>query len=211
MHLQFRVVSLVLALLCASNIAYSQSAIFAHVRVTNGPSLEYPAHWKIADEQTVQNRIHAAHAMADAIGVDLLGFQKVNRVLIESTPSPHTAQVRASIVIPQEFSQEDLRLATPQDLQSLRVEFESAFRKLSASGTVKVDEVGMPRVERIAGKLALVIPYTRYTESDPVLWQVEQIKIPFEDRLLSMTLSYRSSDITTMKPILERIKRTLRF
>lgn len=211
MYLQFRLTSFVLALLCASTVAYSQQATFARVRVTNGPTLEYPAHWKIADEATVQNRAHAGQATADAAGVDLSGFQKRNRVVVESTPFPNTAQIRASIVKPQEYSQEDIRLATPQDLQALRAEFESTFRKLSASGTVKVDKVGEPRVERIAGKLALVIPYTRYTESDRVLWQVEQIKIPFEDRLLSMTLSYRTSDTTAMKPILERVKRTLQF
>ena len=211
MHLQFRLTSSVLALLCASTIAYSQQATFARVRVTNGPTLEYPAHWKIADEATVQNRVHAGQATADAAGVDLSGFQKRNRVVVESTPFPNTAQIRASIVTPQEYSQNDLRLATPQDLQALRAEFESTFRKLSASGTVKFDKVGEPRVEHIAGKLALVIPYTRYTESDHVLWQVEQIKIPFEDRLLSMTLSYRTSETTAMKPILERVKRTLQF
>ena len=211
MHLQFRLTSSVLALLCASTIAYSQQVTFARVRVTNGPTLEYPAHWKIADEATVQNRVHAGQATADAAGVDLSGFQKRNRVVVESTPFPNTAQIRASIVTPQEYSQNDLRLATPQDLQALRAEFESTFRKLSASGTVKFDKVGEPRVEHIAGKLALVIPYTRYTESDHVLWQVEQIKIPFEDRLLSMTLSYRTSETTAMKPILERVKRTLQF
>ncbi|RFC35078.1 MAG: hypothetical protein DID92_2727744511 [Candidatus Nitrotoga sp. SPKER] len=211
MHLQFRLISFVLAVLCASTVAYSQQATFARVRVTNGPTLEYPAHWKIADEATVQNRVHAGQATADAAGVNLSGFQKQNRVVVESTPFPNTAQIRASIVKPQEYSQEDLRLATFQDLQALRALFESTFRKLSASGTVKVDKVGEPRVERIAGKLALVIPYTRYTESDRVLWQVEQIKIPFEDRLLSMTLSYRTSDTTAMKPILERVKRTLQF
>ena len=211
MHLQFRLTSFVLALLCASTVAYSQQATFARVRVTNGPTLEYPAYWKIADEATVQNRVHAGQAMADAAGVNLSGFQKRNRVVVESTPFPNTAQIRASIVKPQEYSQEDLRLATPQDLQALRAVFESTFRKLSASGTVKVDKVGEPRVERIAGKLALVIPYTRYTESDRVLWQVEQIKILFEDRLLSMNFSYRTSDTTAMKPILERVKRTLQF
>lgn len=211
MHLRIPLTSVVLALFCASTVAYSQQASFVRVRVTDGPTLEYPAHWKIADEATVQNRAHAAQAMAEAVGVDVSGVQKRNRVVIESTPFPKTAQIRASIVTPQEYSQDDLRVAKPQDLQAVKAEFESMFRKMSVSGTVKLDKIGEPRVERIVGRLALVIPYTRYTESDPTRWQVEQIKIPFENRLLSMTLSYDASDVATMKPILERVKRTLKF
>ena len=211
MHLHIRFTSFVLALLCASTVAYAQQASFARVRVTDGPTLEYPAHWKIVDEATVQNRAHAGQAVTEAAGIDVSGFQKRNRVVIESTPFPKTAQIRASIVTPQEYSQEDLRVATPQDLQTVKTEFESNFRKMSVSGTVKLGKMGEPRVEQIVGKLALVIPYTRYTESDPTLWQVEQIKIPFENRLLAMTLSYDTSDVAAMKPILARVKRTLKF
>lgn len=71
--------------------------------------------------------------------------------------------------------------------------------------------MGEPRIERLADKFALVISYTRYTLKDPVLWQVEQIKIPFENRMLSLTVSYRTSDSVTMKPIVDRVKRTLIF
>jgi hypothetical protein len=82
---------------------------------------------------------------------------------------------------------------------------------MSASGTVKLHKMSEPRIEKVAGKFALVIPYTRYTEFDPVLWVVEQVKIPFEDKTLSISISYRTSDASAMKPILERIKRTLLF
>lgn len=203
--------SLAIALQLAATSIWAQHAVFARVRVANGPVLEYPAHWKIADEATVQNRVHSGQATADAAGVDLSGFQKRNRVIIVSQPGPSTAQIRASIVTPQEYSQDDLRVATAEDIRSLKAEFEATFREMSGGGTVKLHKMGEPRVEKIAGRYALIIPYTRYTVADPAIWQVEQIKIPFEDRLLSMTVSYQSSDTTTMKPILERIKRTLAF
>ena len=170
MDLLFHNAAFVFTFLFMWSPAYSQQATFAHVRVENGPTLQYPAHWKIADETTVQNRIHAGQAMADAAGIELTGFKKRNRVVIESSPFPNTAQIRASVLSPQAYSQE-----------------ESSSRKLTSSDTVKIEKVGTVQVERIAGRLALVIPYTRYTQSDRVLWHVEQIKIPFEDRLLSMT------------------------
>lgn len=191
--------------------SFAQHASFSRIRVVNGPVIEYPSHWKIADEATVQNRVHSGQATADAAGVDMSGFQKRNRVIIESQPSPSTGQIRASIVTPQEYTQEDLRAITASDLRALKTEFETMFRKMSSSGTVKFHKMGEPKVEKVAGRFALVIPYTRYTESDPVLWQVEQIKIPFEDRVLSMTVSYRTTDTNAMKPILERVKRTLVF
>lgn len=206
-----RALLLSVAFLSVASPAASQHAVFARVRVQGGPVVEYPSHWKLADEATVQNRVHAGQAVADAAGVDVSGFQKRARVIIESQPGPPTAQIRASIVTPQEYTQADLRAATAADLRAVKSEFEAVFRKMSSTGTVKVQQVSEPRVESIAGRLALVIPYTRYTESDPVLWQVEQIKIPFEDRILSMTISYRTSDAAAMKPILQRVKKTLTF
>lgn len=206
-----RLVIAAVGLYLAVTSTHAQHASYARVRVADGPVLEYPSHWKIADEATVQNRVHTSQAIADAAGIDLNGFQKRNRVIIESQPSPSTAQIRASIITPQEYTQEDLRAATENDLRALRTQFETTFRSMSVSGTVKLHQMGELRVEKIAGKFALVIPYTRYTEFDPVLWEVEQIKIPFRNQTLSMTISYRMSDAPAMKPIVERVKRTLTF
>lgn len=202
----------VLVVMCfTATTSLAQQASYAQVRVSAGPVIEYPAHWTIANDAIVKNLVHAAQATADVASVDMSGFQKQGRVIIESQPIPSSAQIRASIVTPQEYTQEDLRIASASDLRALRTEFEDTLRKMSRSGSVKLHKMGYPRVEEIAGKLALVFPYTRYTETDPVLWHVEQIKIPFEDKLLSLTISYRSSHVSTMKPILERVKRTLKF
>ncbi|WP_194944637.1 hypothetical protein [Limnohabitans sp. 2KL-3] len=199
------------ALYLAVTSTHAQHASYARVRLADGPVLEYPSHWKIADDATVQNRVHASQATAEAAGIDLNSFQKRNRIIIESQPSPSAAQIRASIITPQEYTQEDLRAATANDLRTLKTQFETMFRSMSASGTVKLHKMSEPRIEKVAGKFALVIPYTRYTEFDPVLWVVEQVKIPFEDKTLSISISYRTSDASAMKPILERIKRTLLF
>ncbi|MEY2860375.1 MAG: hypothetical protein RL392_833 [Pseudomonadota bacterium] len=211
MNCTVRTTTFAAAILVLWTASFAQHTSFSRVRVADGPVIEYPTHWKIADESTVQNRVHSGQASADAAGVDMSGFQKRNRVIIESQPSPSTAQIRASIVTPQDYTQEDLRAVTTSDLQAVKTDFESMFQKLSATSAVKLRKMGEPKIEKIAGRLALVIPYTRYTASDPVVWLVEQIKIPFEDRLLSMTISYRTSDADAMKPILERVKRTLVF
>ena len=206
-----RRLTLTAATLFVAVSTWAQTTAFSRVRVVDGPVLEYPAHWKIADEASVQNRVHGAQAIADAANVDVTRFQKRSRVIIESQPFPISAQIHASIVTPQEFTQDDLKVTTADDLRQLKVEFETNFRKMSASSMVKLSEVGEVRVEKVAGRLALVIPYTRYTTADPEIWHVEQLKIPFENRILSMTVSYQSSQAAMMKPILERVKRTLAF
>lgn len=211
MNRTVRTTTFAAAILVLWTASFAQHASFSRVRVADGPVIEYPTHWKIAEEATVQNRVHSGQASADAAGVDMSGFQKRNRVFIESQPSPSTAQIRASIVTPQDYTQEDLRTATTSSLLAVKTNVEATLQKLSAMSTVKLHKMGEPTIERIAGRLALVIPYTRYTASDPVVWQVEQIKIPFEDRILSMTIEYRTTDAATMRPILERVKRTLAF
>lgn len=194
---------------CAS--ALSQTGAYKRIRVADGPTLEYPAHWVLADEATIQNRVHAGQAVADAAGIDISSFEKRNRVIVESIPRPNSAQIRASIVTRQQYSQEELKATTAEDLRSLKQEFEESFRKASAAGTVKVQKVSDLRIEKISGRLALVIPYTRNSEANPDLWHVEQIKIPFDERMLSMTISYKLADLNTMKPILERVKRSVQF
>ena len=211
MNLTTRLLIATLTGLVFGAAALSQTVAYKRIRVADGPTLEYPAHWVLADEATIQNRVHAAQATADAAGIDISGFQKRNRVVIESLPRPNAAQIRASIVTPQEYSQEDLKATSTEDLRSLKRVFEESFRKMSAAGTVKVQKVGDLRVESIAGRLALIVPYTRNTEANSELWQVEQIKIPFDKRMLSMTISYRIADLNTMKPILERVKRSVQF
>ena len=194
-----------------STSAFSQHASFARVRVADGPTLEFPAHWVLMDEANVQNRVHSGQAIADAAGIDLSGFQKRSRVIIESLPRPNAAQIRASIVIPQEYTQQDLSKATPEELRGLKKMYETTFRKASASMTVKLHKMGEVRIDKIAGHIALVIPYITYSEESAEKWQFEQIKIPFENKLLSMTVSYRVGEHNTMKPILERVKQSLKF
>ena len=86
------------------------------------------------------------------------GVNRRSRAIINSVPRPNTAQIRASLVEPLEYSQEDLKTARPVDLQAVKAEFEKNFRLASISGPIKVQQVGTVRVERMSGKFALVIP-----------------------------------------------------
>jgi len=203
--------SVFICLVSIWNISFAQNADFRKIKVINGPTIEYPAHWKILDDATVLNQVHSSQASADAAGINLDGFIRRNRVVIHSLPIPNKASVRASIVTPTQYSQLELSKINRKDLINLKKDYELHFREMSAVSAVRLQHMEELRVESIGGKLALVIPYIRYTESSSALWHVEQIKVPFEDRMLSLTLSYQISDAGTMKPILSRIKSSVKF
>ncbi len=191
--------------------AHAQTAYFKRVQIGSGPTIEIPSHWTVVDSASVQNRALAGQAIADKAGVGPADYIKSHQLIVEATPRPPAAQIRASIVAQTELSQAALKAASATDLLEIEREFSEGMKKMSANGPVKVRTMDRARVESINRQLALVLSYTRVTEPNPDLWRVEQIKIPFGDQYLSFTLSYRVDSQTLMAPILDRVKRSVRF
>ena len=90
-------------------------------------------------------------------------------------------------------------------------ETKNMFMKMAASGGPKIVEMQPVRVEKINNRRALVLPYIRTSAVGPSNWQVNQYKIPVSDKTIELTLSYRLSDANVWRPILERVKRSVRF
>ena len=126
-------------------------------------------------------------------------------------PNPTGAIIRNSITTQPEYTQSDLKAATPSELELLRSEFLVIFKKLESSGGPKILEMYTPKIERINDHLALVLAYTRNSLVGPSPWLVTQYKIPMANYLIEMTLSHRVSDAPIWKPILERVKQSMRF
>ena len=85
------------------------------------------------------------------------------------------------------------------------------FRQLEASGGPKIIEMQSFRIEKFNRQFVLVMPYVRASKFGPSPWQVTQYKIPVSNRLIEITLSHRHSDAIVWRPILERVKRSVRF
>ena len=83
--------------------------------------------------------------------------------------------------------------------------------KEAASSGTKI-EMYPVRVELLDKRFrALVIRFEQISADRLTNWQVTQYKIPVDNRLIEVSLSARQSDASLWQPILERVKRSIRF
>lgn len=192
-------------------LASAQTGDFKRLQLANNISLEIPSHWTILSQSTRSNLESAGRAVADNAGVDGGSGRKENLLAVNATPNPSGVMIRVSVTKPPEYSQADLSAATAADLKESGAELLKIFKQLEASGGPKIIEMQPVRIEKFNGQLALVMPYVRTSKFGPSPWQVTQYKIPVSNRLIEITLSHRQSDAIVWSPILERVKRSVRF
>lgn len=193
------------------NSAFAQDTTFRRVQLSYGISLEIPSHWTVLAQETRNNLAAAGSAMMDNAGIEGLSGQKQNLLAVNATPVPTGSMIRVSVTSPPDYTQADLAAATAADIKEVEVEMLKMFRQLETSGGPKIIEMQPVRIEKFNGQLVLVIPYVRAGNFGPSPWQVNQYKIPVSNRLIEITLSHRQSDAIVWRPILERVKRSVRF
>lgn len=191
--------------------ASAQDTSFRSVQLAYGISLEIPSHWKVLSQETRQNLGAAGEAMTKNAGIEGPSGQKQNLLAVNATPDPTGSMIRVSVTSPPDYTQADLAAATATDLKDVGAEMQKGFRQLEASGGPKIIEIQPVRIEKFNGQLVLVMPYVRASKFGPSPWQVTQYKIPVSNRLIEITLSHRQSDAIVWRPILERVKRSVRF
>lgn len=191
--------------------ASAQDTAFRRVQLPYGISLEIPSHWEVLSQDAKQNLAAVSEALSRNAGVTEDSGKKERLLAVSAKPNPSGAKVRVSVTMPPEYTQADLAAATAAELNQLRPELIATSKKLEASGGVRVLEMQTPRIDRINNKLAFVITYTRADPYGPSPWQVTQYKVPVSNKLIEITLSHRQSDAVVWKPILENVKRSIRF
>jgi len=153
----------------------------------------------------------AGAAMMDNAGIEGQSGQKQNLLAVNATPEPTGSIIRVSVTRPPDYTQADLAAATEADLKDAGAETLILFRQLETAGGPKIIEMQPVRIEKFNGQLAVVIRYVRASHFGPSPWQVTQYKIPVHNRLIEITLSHRQTDAVMWRPILERVKRSVRF
>ena len=200
---------LTLALVCEQGLA--QESPFKRLQLAYGVSIEVPSHWTVLSQSTRSNLGAAGRAIMDNAGLEAQSGRKENLLAVNAVPDPTGAMVRVSVTTPPEYSQADLAAATQSDLKEVASELLAKFRKLESSGGPKIIQMQTVRLDTINNYRVLVMPYTRHGAVGPSPWQVTQYKIPLSDRLIEVTLSYRESDAIVWRPIIERVKRSIKF
>lgn len=191
--------------------AFAQDTSFRRVQLAYGITLDVPSHWTVLSLENRKNIGAAGQAMIENAGIEGPSGRKESLLALNATPNPTGATIRVSVTSPPDYTQSDLAAATSADLKEVGAEMLKMFRQLEASGGPKIIEMQSVRIESINNYRVLVIPYVRAGANGPSPWQVTQYKIPVSNRLIEITLSHRQSDAIVWRPILERVKRSVKF
>ena len=194
-----------------SNSVFAKDTAFRRVQLAYGISLDVPSHWTLLSQDSRKNFHAAAQAVSENAGVEVSGGRKESLLAMNATPNPTAAMIRVSVTLPPDYSQNYLASLTSENLKEMTAETLNIFRKLEASGGLKVIEMQPIRIEKIKDYRVLVIPYVRMGANGASPWQVTQYKIPTPNQLIEITLSHRQSDAAVWRPILEKVKRSVQF
>lgn len=213
-NLYFCIIHLILVsfITATSFNALANQSEYRVVKLPYSISLEAPSHWKILSIETRSNLRAAGEAVLKNSGASDNVAKKESLLAMNATPNPTGAMIRVSATFPLEYSQSDLSATTAEELNNLRPEILAMLKQAENNGGPKVLEVNPPRIEKINGKYAFVISYIRADiNNEKHSWLVTQYKIPNHDHLIEFTLSHRQADSALWKPIMERVKRSLKF
>lgn len=206
------VIFLVAVLAATANPAIAGDTRYQRLSLKEGISVEVPSHWLVHADSEKKNFAAAGEGAARTAGIDYDTNQDKSRLLaISALPAPSGAKIRVNLIRPLPFSGAELRSASAQDLKDAEPEFRAEMTKVMAAMGVKLLAVATPKIEMINGSPAFLFEYQRSDLSGPSPWTVKQYQIPAGDKLIQLTISYRESDAPIWKPILEYVKRSLRF
>lgn len=191
--------------------AFAQDTSFRHVQLAYGISLDVPSHWTMLSLESRKNINAAGQAMTENAGIEGSSGQKEPLLAMNATPNPSGAVIRVSVTSPADYTQSDLAAVTPVDLKEVGAEALKMFKQLETSGGPKIIEMQPVRIEQFNDYLVFIICYVRAGVNGSSPWQVTSFKIPVSNRLIEITLSHRQSDAIVWRPILERVKCSVRF
>lgn len=202
-------IKILLFLILFSNNIFADDSSFRYIELDEKISLEIPSHWMILSKDTKSNIVAAAESIYGSNN----GVIRKKLLAVNATPSPTGAMISIAVSFSSSFTQDDLIKATDADLKSVQTDFINELKGLQDSGGITLIKMQSVRVERLNNKYALVLSYTRKGINNPEIpWQVELYRIPDAGRLIEVSLSYRlSSDSIMWKPILKRVKSSIKF
>jgi hypothetical protein len=204
-------IATVLLLACFVGRTSAIEYAFKRVQLGDGLSIEIPSHWNVLLQSTRRNLNAAGEAITENAKIETSRGRKETLLAVNATPDPTGAMIRVSITIPPDYSQQDLRDATPADLAEISAELFRNFRKMESAGGPKIIQMQAASIELMGNYNVLVMPYRRNSKFGPSPWQVIQYKIPLKHRLIEITLSYRESDQIVWRPILTKVKKSIRL
>lgn len=187
----------------------AQGSRFHQVSPAPGVTIELPRHWP---HRSREQNLDAAAAAEAMMGQE----QHVAVLSAHSLPAPHAVNVRFSFVEGDDYDQDDLRVDLRDDRPALMAEMEQEYAfiisQLRDTGAVEVTRTYPVTVAEVGSLTAFALSYERTSQVEPSRrFTVTQYLMPLGDRTAILTLSLRVGDEPMMRPILERVRSSLRI
>ncbi len=90
-------------------------------------------------------------------------------------------------------------------------EFLFQMLAIQKNGGPELIESYLPRIESISGISSIAWSYRRKSATGHGAWYVTQYKVPCTSILVELTISYRESDSALWKPILRKVRESVRI
>jgi len=201
----------------ASQHSSAQEPKYRLVEVGGRVSLEVPSHWYLADLEERKNNARLPDGMESAAG-EKLGPARLATLVVRPKPDPASARVMVFFVENWNESQSDLREALRSNRTRTMQAVTDAFHE-DMTGAAKmfakqgVTLLGQEAVatDSIGGAIAFTLTYRRKpsgTKDDSPLTEI-QYHVPMGTQKIIITFSYRESEARLLRPILDRVRRSV--
>lgn len=189
----------------------AQSDGYATHELSYGIRVDVPAHWTVIEKDMRKNLNMNGEAIATSAGAASGKGVKETLIAVNATPAPTAAMLRISVTKPSPMSQDDLRSIGKPECAAVGQLIEEQLKEGEAHGGMKLVKMQTVTTEVWNQKRALVIPIVRKGADGVAEWQVTMYRIPTNYGLVEIQLSNRISDAVIWKPILGKIKESIRF
>jgi len=194
------------------------TSTFKELFLGEGITVEIPSHWNLLSEDTRQNLNAAGESLLNKATGESLQGNKRTLLAVNAPPEPTGAMIRISITEPYEITQSDLQGLKGDELREFIDIFTGEVIKMNkklefaSGGKIEIISQERVKIEKINNLYAINLTYRRAGADEfKNQWTVAQYQIPYSGKLVIMTLSYRESDGFLFKPILEKVKSSLRI
>lgn len=180
---------------------------FALVKLPLGIIIEVPKNWRLLDGDFNTTIETAGEAVLNLAGIKLPTGQKVNLFRANSNP-PTTYAGIAINATDSDIPPAELLSASDAEIRELAPLMHQMLDQGFAAQNFSVIRFDGVRREIFDGHPALVIEYVRSGPQGPVVVQMTRLFIG--DKEMSLNLSYRQSEASVWKPIVDHMRSTFR-
>jgi hypothetical protein len=184
----------------------SRESKFAKLKLPLGVSVEVPKNWRIIDGDMNTTIETAAEAAMNLSGIELPRGKKVNLFRANSMPPSTYASIAVNATDSQ-ISPTNLKNATRQEIAELSSAFREIIEKSLSSTNMKITEYYGVRKEFVGRHPALIFGYKRSGPQGDVIVQMTRLYLGTKE--ISLNLSYRESEASLWKPIVQYIRNSL--